>query len=92
MSGNQLLKKTVIESIVRRLRPYEIFEKELTIMGSNIDPFTFKEAVSITESLHRSGLLDLKRLGVEIFPLENFRLAIEELKKGTISKAMFRIA
>ena len=36
----------------------EVYEKELTILGSNIDPFTFPEAVSLTAAMHQVRALD----------------------------------
>lgn len=35
--------------------------------------------------------LKYEHLGVKIFALNEYKEALEELKKGTISKAMFRI-
>ena len=40
------------------LRPMEVYEKELTILGSNIDPFTFPEAVSLTAAMHQVRALE----------------------------------
>lgn len=36
--------------------------------------------------------MDYERLGVEVFKLEQHQEAIQALRKGTISKAVFKIA
>jgi len=77
---------------VASLRPMEVYEKELTILGSNIDPFTFPEAVSLTAAMHQTGLLELGKLGVEVFPLGEYVDALSKLKDGSISKALFRVS
>ena len=74
------------------LRPMEIYEKELAVLGSNIDPFTFPEAVSLASAMFADGLLDLDKLGVKVFKLADYPDALSMLKEGSISKALFKIA
>lgn len=54
-----------------RLRPYDVFSRELTLIGTLINPYTHERAVQL---LPRLGL---ERLTVAAWPLEGFREAFE---------------
>ena len=69
--------------------PHEIFARELTIVGSLINPFTFPKSVATVSSM-ASTYLNLDKLGIKIYPLEDFEKAFDALKKGKISKAIFK--
>jgi len=71
--------------------PEEIFRKELTILGSLINPHTYSRAVELAATLGER-YLDYNRLGVAVFPLEHYQAAIEQLKAGTIAKAVFDLS
>ena len=58
-------------------------------MASNINPFTFPEAVSTIETMYEAGYLTTPKLGIKIFGLKDYQSAINQLKEGSISKAMF---
>ena len=82
-----------------RICPEEIFRKELTIMGTLINPNTFEEAVQTVSGMcggeeNGGGMkyLDIEGLGIRMFELQDYQLAMEALKKGEISKAMFQIS
>ena len=70
--------------------PEEIFAKELTILGTQIDPFTYGRAVALAKNMG-SRYLDLARLGIEVFQLGQFQEAIGILKQGKVSKVMFKL-
>lgn len=72
------------------IAPYELFAKELTIMGVKINPFTFPKALGLMQSLCDQFLV-YEKLGIKVFKLSEFEKAIEDLKKGTIAKAMFHV-
>jgi len=59
-----------------RLRPYDIFVRELTLIGSVINPYTHERAVNLL------GKLALDRLPVAAFPLARFREAFEAQSAG----------
>ncbi|XP_022906067.1 uncharacterized protein [Onthophagus taurus] len=69
--------------------PYEIFSKELTIIGVKINPFTFPKALGMLEALNER-YLNYENLGIATFKLEEFERALEALKSGVISKATFK--
>ena len=70
------------------INPADIMLKELTIVGSQVNPFTFTKAVSLVNSM-ADKYLDFDRLGIKLFSLEEYKNAIETLKRGEIAKAMF---
>ncbi|KRT85949.1 hypothetical protein AMK59_1767, partial [Oryctes borbonicus] len=72
------------------ISPYEIYQKELTIVSVKINPFTFPKALGLLEALGER-CLNYDSLGIKTFRLEEFEQALESLKKGTIAKAMFNI-
>ena len=73
-----------------KLNPFDIFNKELKIVGSLINPFTFPTAIKVVQDMADS-YLDLERLGIKLFPLQEYSTALKSLKDGSVSKAMFAI-
>ena len=68
-------------------------------MGTLINPNTFEEAVQTVSGMcgrgeNGSGMkyLDIDGLGIRMFDLQDYKKAMEALKKGEISKAMFQIS
>lgn len=71
--------------------PFEMFQKEISIIGVIINPFTFPKALGLVEAMG-DRYLSYSALGVKTFKLSQYAEAIKELKSGTIAKAMFEIA
>ncbi len=66
------------------VRPYDIYARELTVIGSFINPYTHERAVSL---LLQMGLEKLK---IEAFPLEEFQQAFEtHAATGAAAKVEF---
>ena len=68
-------------------------------MGTLINPNTFKEAVQTVSGMSgRDGAiqgmnyLDIEGLGIQLYSLKEYEIAMESLKQGNISKAMFEIS
>ncbi len=61
---------------VARLRPYEVFARELTLIGTVINPYTHERAVRMLPRL------ELERLTVAAYPLESFREAFDAQASG----------
>ena len=59
------------------IKPYDIFVRELTLIGSVINPYTHERAVSLLPKLA------LDRLPVAAFPLARFREAFEAQAAGS---------
>ena len=66
------------------VHPYDIFARELTIVGSLINPYTHARAV---ELLPQMGLENLK---TKAFPLSDYREAFETQARGAgVIKVLF---
>ncbi|KAG7214084.1 hypothetical protein KM043_001444 [Ampulex compressa] len=72
------------------LEPFQIYMKELNIVGVNINPFTFPKGLALLRSLSEK-YLDYDKLGIKVYPLRKYREALEALKRGDISKAIFEL-
>lgn len=67
-----------------------MYKKELTIVGVIINPYTFPKALALLQSM--SGkYLDYSKLGIRVFSLSEYKDALDALKKGDISKAVFKL-
>jgi 2-desacetyl-2-hydroxyethyl bacteriochlorophyllide A dehydrogenase len=62
------------------VRPYDIFSRELTVVGALINPFTHERAV------HLLPQMGLEKLRVAAFPLAEFKKAFEVQAAGTATK------
>ncbi|CAH1642242.1 unnamed protein product [Spodoptera littoralis] len=72
------------------LNPFDIYNKELTIIGVKINPFSFPSAISWLKAMG-SRYLDYHKLGVKTYKLSEYKEALEDLKKGSVAKAVFKI-
>jgi hypothetical protein len=67
-------------------------------MGTLINPNTFEEAVQTVSGMCGQGkeaemkYLDITGLGIQLFDLKDYKTAMDALKRGEISKAMFQIS
>ena len=59
-------------------------------MGSLINPCTYAGAVNLAANLG-TRYLDYSKLGVAVFDVADYQEAIQQLKKGEISKAVFKM-
>ncbi len=65
------------------IRPYDIFARELTIVGALINPYTHGRAVELLPQMR------LEKLSVATFPLRSFREAFEaQARGGDVSKIL----
>lgn len=72
------------------ISPYEIYKKEVTIIGVMINPFSFPNSLGLIEAMG-TKYLDYNKLGVKTYSLQEYKSALDCLKKGTIAKAVFKI-
>jgi len=68
----------------------QIFKKELSIIGVVINPYCFSKGLALIQSMSEK-YLDYNKLGVKIFSLSQYKEALDTLKKGDISKAVFKL-
>ena len=67
--------------------PFKIFQKEWTILGSVINPFTISRALAVLPALG----LNAKDLGIRLFALNEYQSAIETAKQGSALKVIFAV-
>ncbi|GBP56622.1 D-arabinitol dehydrogenase 1 [Eumeta japonica] len=72
------------------LNPFDIFNKELTIIGIKVNPFSFPNAIGWLKAMG-DRYLNYESLGVKTYALSEYQQALDDLKKGLISKAVFKI-
>jgi len=75
-----------------QLEPFQVFWKELTIIGSFINPYCFEDTMPLMDDLSKGGYLDYDKLGIKLFTLDQYAEALESLKTGSASKAVFRVS
>jgi len=66
------------------LRPQEIFYKELTLLGSILNPFTFQRAVNLLAE----GKVSLEHFAIQRFGLDDLLSAFEEQRRGVAVKTL----
>jgi L-iditol 2-dehydrogenase len=69
-----------------QISPNDIYRRELTIVGSYINPNTFSRSIAMIGS----GRLPLSGLDVRYFSLEDFEAAFEASASGDFSKVAFQ--
>ncbi|XP_043289050.1 D-arabinitol dehydrogenase 1-like [Venturia canescens] len=72
------------------LKPFEIYMKELTVMGVNINPFTFPKGLALVQAM-ADRYLNYEKLGIRVYKLSQHREALEALKNGEASKVVFKM-
>ncbi|XP_066144383.1 uncharacterized protein [Euwallacea fornicatus] len=70
--------------------PFDLYVREITIFAVNVNPFSMVKSIGLIESMG-SKYIDYRKLGVEVFDLKDYQRALEQLKTGSIAKAMFRL-
>jgi len=60
-----------------KIRPYDIFQRELTVVGSFVNPYTHERSV------HLLPQMGLEKLRIDAFPLAQFREAFEAQANST---------
>ena len=71
------------------INPFDIFIKELKIVGSLINPFTFEASVSAVQAMEK--YLSYEMLGINIYTLQDYNTALDSLKSGTATKSVFKL-
>lgn len=71
------------------ISPFDIYMKELTILGVNINPFTFPKGLALVRAMSKQYLI-FDNLGIKVYKLSEYKDAFDALKKGVISKAIFK--
>lgn len=71
-----------------KIKPFEIFKKEITLRSSYINPYTFPQAVALIES----GKIDVTSMVHEIAPLSELPAILADSKRRSAGKFIIRCA
>lgn len=69
-------------------KQYDIYRKEIKIVSSFLNRFSYARTVQLVHNISER-YLDFKHLDVGEFGLHDYEAALESLRKGEISKAVF---
>ena len=67
---------------------YQIYQKELRIVSSFLNRFSYARTVNLVHHMSER-YLDFKQLDVESYSLHDYEAALDALRNGRISKAVF---
>ena len=85
--GKLLLFGICPQNSIIKINPFQIFQKELTILGSVINPFTFQESIDFIKTIN----IPLEEIGVKFFSLKEYNVALEAAKSGKNTKVIFKL-
>jgi threonine dehydrogenase-like Zn-dependent dehydrogenase len=68
------------------MSPNEIYSKEMSILGSYVNPYTFVRAINIINNKK----ISLSSFDLKAFALENYKAAFDASQSGEYSKVVFR--
>lgn len=68
---------------------FQIFMKELKVVGAVINPFTFPKALDLIRAMG-DRYLHFDRLGIRIYKLSDYKEALQAVRNREISKAVFK--
>ena len=74
------------ESLIS-IPPFQIFQKELTLIGSVINPFSFPGALTFIEKAQ----VHFEKLDIKFFRLNEYKEAFDAAKSGKHAKIMFKL-
>ena len=71
------------------INPFDIVFKELKVVGSLINPFTFDASVSVVQAMQ--AYLSYDKLGINVYTLQDYNVALDSLRNGTATKSVFKL-
>ncbi|KAJ1520739.1 hypothetical protein ONE63_003834 [Megalurothrips usitatus] len=90
--GGKLLVFGVADPKARMsISPFDVYKKELTILGVMVNPFSFNKSIGFLESMNEK-YLSFEKLGVGEFQLSQYAEALQKLRERAVSKAVFRVS
>ncbi len=100
VSGNSHAAKSVVDLVAKKgtvvwggvypdeveigVRPFLMYQKELTIKGAYLAPYSFYRAIEVLNKL------DLSRIVTAVYPLEEVQVAFDEHLKGNSIKTLLK--
>ena len=74
------------------LRPSLVMVRSITIVGTLVNSQSLPKAMPTFNTLVKKGYLDFSKLGMRIYPFDNYREALEALSNAKVTKAVLEIA
>ena len=74
-----------------KLNPYDLVNKELTIIGSSGNPLTFAQAVAVVRDMANT-YFNVAKLGIRVYKLRDYNLALSSLLRMEITQAIFSVS
>ncbi len=69
------------------LSPHDVYARELSIVGSYVNPYTFARAIDLLAS----GIINIEALSPSIFSLDELPKALQALREGKTIKNILRL-
>ncbi|CAB3257429.1 unnamed protein product [Arctia plantaginis] len=90
--GSQGLRTPVdLDRLMSSINLYQIFDKELTIIGVKTNSFSFPTAIEWIKVMGER-YLEYHKLGVKTYWLSEYETALADLKTGRVAKIIFKTA
>ena len=86
--GKMLISSCYPQESDIKINVHDFYFKELKLIGSLINPYTFPKAIQLVKDMAQR-YLDYDKLGIAVFQLVKYPAAISALSKQEITKAMF---
>lgn len=78
--GTILIFGVAAMSATANVRPFDIYARELTVVGSFVNPYTHERAIDLLPQI------GMEKLSINTFPLSEFRQAFEAQARGIAAK------
>ncbi|XP_063632661.1 uncharacterized protein LOC134803755 [Cydia splendana] len=72
------------------INPFDIYNKEITVVGIKINPYTFPKAVGWLRAMGER-YLNYENLGIKTYKLSEYEKALDDMRAGSIAKALFKV-
>lgn len=72
------------------LEVYQIYRKEITVLSSYLNPFTYAHTLKLVNKMSKR-YLDWNKLNVGKFTLAEYETALDKLRRGVLAKVVFEM-
>ncbi|KAB0791814.1 hypothetical protein PPYR_03614 [Photinus pyralis] len=72
------------------ISPFELQRRESKIIGVDVGSYTYPSALALLQCLS-NRYLTYERLGIKVYPLRQYKEAIDHVRKRSVLKAVFRM-
>lgn len=75
-----------------QLSPHHFMFSEISLLSALGNHHSFAEAAALVANMFRDGALTAERMGLKVFPIDDFESALTDLKDKAITKAILKHA